>query len=157
MPAASNTPAMLVEHAMIVEKAGTVASTPASIKISRAMLLQVRLGTTLPHTAKSGLPPLSSPTMCLTTGTDIAMASSPASGPSTLAKGVRTPAASQMVSAWGGVVMRRRLLNRAIAPTHPTSLQGCNQGNAGSPLVEFSHFRACEVPAGLRNHLMQLE
>src|SRR4051794_18314021 len=99
MPAASNTPVMLVEQAMTVEYAGTVGSMPASIRISRAMLLQVRLGTTLPHTAKSGLPPDNRPTMCLTTGTDIAMASSPASGPSTLANGVRTPQASQMFSA----------------------------------------------------------
>lgn len=63
MPAASITPIMLVEQAMTVEKAGTVASMPASISTSRAMLLQVRLGTTAPHTAKSGLPPLSRSTM----------------------------------------------------------------------------------------------
>ena len=63
MLAASMAPTMLVEQAMTVEKAGTVASTPASISTSRPMLLQVRLGTTAPHTAKSGLPPFSNPTM----------------------------------------------------------------------------------------------
>ena len=54
---------MLVEQAMTVENAGTVGSTPASISTSRAMLLQLRLGTTLPQTAKSGLAPFSRPTI----------------------------------------------------------------------------------------------
>ena len=94
-------PIMLVEQAMTVEKAGTVASMPASISTSRAMLLKVRLGTTTPHTAKSGLPPLSSATMWRATGTESSMASKAASGPSTLAKGVRTPAASQMSAGRG--------------------------------------------------------
>src|SRR5258708_38836030 len=107
MPAASNTPIILVEQAMMVEYAGTVGSIPASIKISRAMLLQVRLGTTFPQTAKSGLSPPSNPTMCLTTGTDNAMASDPLSGPSTFANGVRTPAASQMSGVrWDKLIMR---------------------------------------------------
>ena len=88
-------PIMLVEQAMTVEKAGTVASMPASISTSRAMLLKVRLGTTTPHTAKSGLPPLSSATMWRATGTESSMASKAASAPSTLANGVRTPDASQ--------------------------------------------------------------
>ena len=101
MPAASMAPIMLVEQAMTVEKAGTVASMPASISTSRAMLLKVRLGTTTPHTAKSGLPPLSSPTMWRATGTESSMASKAASAPSTLAKGVRTPAASQMSTGRG--------------------------------------------------------
>src|SRR5262245_48657564 len=96
MPAASMVPIMLVEQAMTVEKAGTVASMPASISTSRAMLLKVREGTTTPHTAKSGLPPSSAATMWRATGTDSSMASSVASAPSTLANGVRTPAASQM-------------------------------------------------------------
>ena len=86
---------------MTVEKAGTVASMPASISTSRAMLLKVRLGTTTPHTAKSGLPPLSWSTMCRATGTESSMASKAASGPSTLAKGVRTPAASQISTGLG--------------------------------------------------------
>jgi hypothetical protein len=96
MPAASKVPVMLVEQAMIVEKAGTVASTPASISTSRAMLLQVRLGTTLPQTAKSGFAPFSRPTIWRTTGTESAMASKLPKAPSTLAKGVRTPATSQI-------------------------------------------------------------
>ena len=116
MPAASNTPIILVEQAMTVEYAGTVGSIPASIKISRAMLLQVRLGTTFPQTAKSGLPPWSNPTMCLTTGTDNAMASNPPSGPSTFAKGVRTPAASQMSGLRGDKLIIRTCLFRRAAP-----------------------------------------
>ena len=44
-------------HAITVENAGIVGETPASISTSRAMLLHVRLGTTVPHTAKSGVPP----------------------------------------------------------------------------------------------------
>ena len=55
MPAASIAPIMLVEQAMMVEKAGIVAGAPASISTSRAMLLQVRLGTTVPQAAKSGV------------------------------------------------------------------------------------------------------
>ncbi len=94
MPAASMTPIMLVEQAMIVEKAGMVGSAPASSSTSRAMLLQVRLGITVPQIAKSGRAPCAS--MAWTTGTDRAMASWSFSGPSTLAKGVRRPAASQM-------------------------------------------------------------
>ena len=57
MPAASMAPIMLVEQAMTVEKAGIVGVEPASISTSRAMLLQVRFGTTAPQTAKSGRPP----------------------------------------------------------------------------------------------------
>ena len=60
------------------------------------MLLQVRFGTTLPHTTKSGRPPLTRSIMWQTTGTDSAKASAPASAPSTFANGVRTPAASQI-------------------------------------------------------------
>src|SRR5262249_22691820 len=86
---------MLVAHAMTVEKAGIDGETPASISTSRAMLLQVRLGTTVPQTAKSGAPPRSWLTMWRTTGKESSMASSRLSGPSTLAKGVLTPAASQ--------------------------------------------------------------
>ena len=101
MPAASIAPIMLVEQAMTVEKAGMVASMPASISTSRAMLLKVSEGTTTPHTAKSGLPPFSRSTMWRATGTESSMASKAASAPSTLAKGVRTPAASQMSTGRG--------------------------------------------------------
>ncbi len=97
-------PIMLVEQAMMVEKAGTVASMPASIRTSRAMLLKVRDGTTMPHTAKSGLPPFKRSTMWRATGTDSSMASRLPSGPSTLANGVRTPAASQTSTGRGIVV-----------------------------------------------------
>src|SRR5262249_27654847 len=76
--------------------AGMVAGSSASIMTSRAMLLHVRFGTTLPQTAKSGVAPPRSAIMCLTTGTESAIASSLASGPSTFANGVRTPHASQM-------------------------------------------------------------
>jgi hypothetical protein len=100
MPAASITPIMLVEQAMIVEKAGIVGSAPASSRTSRARLLQVRLGITVPQMAKSGRAPPSFreswASMAWTTGTDRAMASWAFSGPSTLANGVRRPAASQM-------------------------------------------------------------
>ena len=95
MPAASIAAIMLVEHAITVENAGIVGATPASISTSRAMLLHVRFGTTVPHTAKSGIAPCSSPSMWRTTGTESPIASSAASGPSTFANGVRTPAASQ--------------------------------------------------------------
>jgi len=83
-------------QAMIVEKAGMVGGRPASISTSRARLLQVRLGTTAPQTVKSGCAPPSCPTIWRTTGTESSIASKDASGPSTLAKGVRTPAASQI-------------------------------------------------------------
>src|SRR6202008_2942 len=52
-------------------------------------------GTTVPHTAKSGVPPLTRSTIACATGTDSSIASSLLSAPSTLAKGVRTPQASQ--------------------------------------------------------------
>ena len=45
---------MLVEHASTVENAGVAWSSPASISTSRAMLLQPRLGATVPHTMRSG-------------------------------------------------------------------------------------------------------
>jgi hypothetical protein len=57
MPAAAIAAIMLVEHAITVENAGIVGATPASIRTSRAMLLQVRFGTTAPQTAKSGRRP----------------------------------------------------------------------------------------------------
>ena len=57
IPAASMAPIMLVEHAMTVENAGMVGATPASISTSRAMLLHVRFGTTVPQIAKSGVAP----------------------------------------------------------------------------------------------------
>jgi hypothetical protein len=63
MLAASMAPIMLVEQAMMVEKAGVRGSMPASISTSRAMLLHIRLGTTAPHTAKSGRPAFSRPAM----------------------------------------------------------------------------------------------
>ena len=66
---------MLVEQAITVEKAGMVASMPASISTSRAMLLKVSEGTTTPHTAKSGLPPCSRSTMWRATGTESSIAS----------------------------------------------------------------------------------
>ena len=91
MPAASIAPIMLVEQAITVEKAGMVGSPPASSSTSRARLLQVRFGMTVPQTAKSGLAFAS---IALTTGTDRLIASWPARAPSTLANGVRTPAAS---------------------------------------------------------------
>src|SRR5215475_15549346 len=62
---------------------------------SRAMLLHVRFGTTVPQAAKSGAPPCSRSVMCRTTGTERLIASNSASGPSTFAKGVRTPPANQ--------------------------------------------------------------
>src|SRR3546814_4941484 len=52
MPAASIAPIMLVEHAITVDSAVIVAGAPASISTSRAMLLHVRFGTTLPQIAK---------------------------------------------------------------------------------------------------------
>src|SRR3546814_9352572 len=57
MPAASIAPIMLVEHAITVDRAVLVAGAPASISTSRAMLLHVRFGTTLPHITKAGTPP----------------------------------------------------------------------------------------------------
>ena len=95
MPAASMAPIMLVEQAMTVEKAGIVGSMPASISTSRAMLLHIRLGTTAPQTAKSGRPRFSNPTIWRATGTESSIASRSAKAPSTLAKGVRTPEATQ--------------------------------------------------------------
>ena len=75
MPAASMVPIMLVEQAMMVEKAGMVGGAPASISTSRAMLLHVRLGTTVPHTKKSGSAPPSRVSICCTSGTDRLIAS----------------------------------------------------------------------------------
>src|ERR1700731_4817936 len=95
IPAASMAPIMLVAHAITVENAGIAAGAPASIHISRAMLLHVKLGPPLPQTQKSGWPLASSPSMCRTTGTDRAIASSLARGPSTFANAVLTPAANQ--------------------------------------------------------------
>src|SRR6185503_9485414 len=110
IPAASIAPIMLVEQAITVEKAGVVGSMPAFISTSRAMLLHIRLGTTAPHTAKSGLP-FSRSTMCRATGTDSSIASSAFSAPSTLAKGVRTPDASQ-TSTGRGMEALGRLFER---------------------------------------------
>src|SRR5262249_16298173 len=89
-------PIMLVEQAMMVEKAGMVAGAPASMSTSRAILLQVRLGTTLPHTAKSGTAPPSWSSMLRTTGTESSIASSFASAPPDLAHGERVPTANQV-------------------------------------------------------------
>ena len=68
IPAASKAATMLVAQAITVENAGTVGETPASISTSRAMLLHVRLGTTVPQTAKSGAAPDSRPAICLDHG-----------------------------------------------------------------------------------------
>src|SRR3546814_643079 len=99
MPAASIAPIMLVEHAITVDSAVIVAGAPASISTSRAMLLHVRFGTTLPQIAKSGTTPPARCSIACATGTDRPIASSLDNAPSTLANGVRTPAASQM-SGW---------------------------------------------------------
>ncbi len=53
-PAASKAATMLVEQASTVENAGVAASSPASTRTSRAMLLQPRLEATVPHTMRSG-------------------------------------------------------------------------------------------------------
>src|SRR3546814_490918 len=90
---------MLVEHAITVDSAVIVAGAPASISTSRAMLLHVRFGTTLPQIAKSGTTPPARCSIACATGTDRPIASSLDNEPSTLANGVRTPAASQM-SGW---------------------------------------------------------
>src|SRR3546814_9293521 len=94
---------MLVEHAITVDSAVIVAGAPASISTSRAMLLHVRFGTTLPQIAKSGTTPPARCSIARATGTDRPIASSLDNAPSTLANGVRTPAASQMS---GGVAGR---------------------------------------------------
>ena len=96
IPAASIAPIMLVAHAMIVEKAAISGLTPASMRTSRAILLQARFGMTAPHTANSGFAPRRGSIMARTTGTERAIASSLASAPSTFAKGVLTPAANQI-------------------------------------------------------------
>src|SRR5579862_192655 len=98
IPAASNTATMLVEHASTVLKAGVAWSMPASITSSRAMLLQPRFGATVPHTTRSGREPAGScAAIAFATGTESASASSLRSGPSTRAKGERTPDTSQVV------------------------------------------------------------
>src|ERR1700730_8008930 len=94
IPAASMAPIILVAQAITVENAGIAGGAPASIHTSRAMLLHVKLGSTVPQTQKSGWPLASSPSMCRTTGTDRAIASSLARGPSTFANAVLTPAAN---------------------------------------------------------------
>src|SRR6185436_11141177 len=134
MPAASMVPIMLVEHAITVEKAGVVGSMPASISTSRAMLLHIRLGTTAPHTAKSGLPPFSRPTMWRATGTDSSMASRPASAPSTLAKGVRTPDANQ-TSTGRGIGLCRLLERRGDV--------------AGGDAAQVAHLGGVERPRAM--------
>jgi hypothetical protein len=63
-------PVMLVEHASTTENAGTLGLSLASSQISRAILLQPRLGITLPQTTRSG-----SAAMACTTGTDRLIAS----------------------------------------------------------------------------------
>src|SRR5580693_7851009 len=92
---------------MVVENAAMVRGKPASISTSLARLLQVRLRTTEPQTAKSGVAPRSCAAIACATGTDKAMASSLLSAPSTLAKGVLTPAASQ-TSLRSGVMSKLR-------------------------------------------------
>src|SRR5436305_2038625 len=54
IPAAAKAAIMLVEQASTAEKAGTVGSRPASSQISRPILLQPRLGITVPQTKRSG-------------------------------------------------------------------------------------------------------
>src|SRR3546814_4410237 len=54
MPAAANAAVMLVEQASTAENAGTLGLSLASSQISRAILLQPRLGITLPQTTRSG-------------------------------------------------------------------------------------------------------
>jgi hypothetical protein len=66
---------MLVEQAITVEKAGIVGSTFASSNTSRAILLHVRFGSTVPHAAKSGFAPASCAIMACTTGTESSTAS----------------------------------------------------------------------------------
>jgi hypothetical protein len=103
MPAAWKTAAMLVEQASTVEKAGVDWSSLAWISTSRAMLLQPRLGATVPQTMRSGRVPAGScAAIACATGTESSTASSVRSAPSTRAKGVRTPLTSQvsMVSAF---------------------------------------------------------
>src|SRR6185312_9893809 len=98
IPAASNTATMLVEHASTVENAGMAGSSFASITSSRAMLLQPRLGATVPHTTRSGRALAGScPAIARATGTESATASRARSGPSTRAKGERKPPMSQVV------------------------------------------------------------
>ncbi|HEX6634421.1 MAG TPA: hypothetical protein VF038_10665 [Usitatibacter sp.] len=96
IPAASIAAAMLVAHASTVEKAGVAGSSCASTTTSRAMLLQPRLGATVPHTTRSGRSPAPScAPIAFATGTESATESSRRSGPSTRANGVRTPATIQ--------------------------------------------------------------
>src|SRR3546814_18382521 len=94
MPAASIAPIMLVEHAITVDSAVIVAGAPASISTSRAMLLHVRFGTTLPQIAKSGTTPPARCSLACATGTDRPIPHSLDNAPSTLAHGVRPPAAA---------------------------------------------------------------
>ena len=89
-------PIMLVEQAMTVEKAGTVG---VDAGIHQHLAGDVAPGEVGHHDAphrEVGLAALELPPCGATTGTDSSMASKPASGPSTLANGVRTPAASQI-------------------------------------------------------------
>jgi hypothetical protein len=92
MPAASNVPAMLVEQAITVEKAGMVRGAPDSISTSRARFDHCSEGITAPQTIRSGAAPSAS--IALTTGVESCRASYFASAPFTRAKGVRRPAAS---------------------------------------------------------------
>src|SRR3546814_16401553 len=54
MPAAANAAVMLVEQASTAENAGTLGLSLASSQISRAILLQTRLGITRPQQTRSG-------------------------------------------------------------------------------------------------------
>src|SRR5262245_56278560 len=101
---------MLVLHCMMVVKVGTCGSSLASSHTSRARLVSARFGITTPQTPKS-IGPRTRAAMACTTGTDKVSESRCANGPSTPAKGVRTPAASQMD------ILRMLLLRRQ---THVT-------------------------------------
>lgn len=94
-PARSSAAIMLVEHCMTTVEVGTVGSRPASSQISRARFEYCKLGTTLPQAAAS-IRPRTTAAIARTTGIARPSASRPARPPSTLVKGVRSPAASQM-------------------------------------------------------------
>ena len=145
IPAASMAPIMLVAQAITVENAGIFAGAPASIHISRAMLLQVKLGTTVPQTQKSGWALASPPSMCPTTGTDRAMASSLPRGPSTFANGVLTPAANQT----SGCLP----LRAAICRTSPVS----RRSGSARPSRDGTRIVSHGARASLTNPLMRAQ
>src|SRR3546814_4846240 len=76
MPAAANAAVMLVEQASTAENAGTLGLSLALSQISRAILLQPRLGITLHQTTRSGS---ARSAIACTTGTERLTASQHAS------------------------------------------------------------------------------